>query len=101
MLSARADIAVKRGAMDDALELHRNALQIQIEIRDAIGAAKSYNNMGHIFRRRRDIRRALEVYGNVEELLDKEDDPDLNDARIRLASAFIEMGELDRAREHA
>ena len=101
MLSARADIAVKRGAMDDALELHRNALQIQIEIRDAIGAAKSYNNMGHIFRRRRDIRRALEVYGNVEELLDKEDDPELNDARIRLASAFIEMGELDRAREHA
>ena len=101
MLSARADIAVKRGAMDDALELHRNALQIQIEIRDAIGAANSYNNMGHIFRRRRDIRRALEVYGNVEELLDKEDDPELNDARIRLASAFIEMGELDRAREHA
>ena len=101
MLSARADIAVKRGAMDDALELHRNALHIQIEIRDAIGAANSYNNMGHIFRRRRDIRRALEVYGNVEELLDKEDDPELNDARIRLASAFIEMGELDRAREHA
>ena len=28
-------------------------------------------------------------------------DPELNDARIRLASAFIEMGELDRAREHA
>lgn len=101
LLSARADIAVKRGAMDDALELHRNALKIQIEIRDAVGAARSYNNMGHIFRRRRDSRRALEVYGNVEELLEKEKDPELNDARIRLASAFIEMGELDRAREHA
>jgi tetratricopeptide (TPR) repeat protein/DNA-binding PadR family transcriptional regulator len=101
LLSARADIAVKRGAMDDALELHRNALKIQVEIRDAIGAARSYNNMGHIFRRRKDTRRALEVYGNVEALLEREDDPELNDARIRLASAFIEMDELDRAREHA
>ena len=101
LLSARADIAVKRGAMDDALELHRNALKIQIEIRDAVGAARTYNNMGHIFRRRRDSRRALEVYGNVEDLLDKEKHPELNEARIRLASAFIEMGELDRAREHA
>jgi len=101
LLSARADIAVKRGAMDDALELHRNALKIQIGIRDAIGAARTYNNMGHIFRRRRDSRRALEVYGNVEDLLEKEQDPELNEARIRLASAFIEMGELDRAREHA
>jgi tetratricopeptide (TPR) repeat protein len=103
LLSARADIAVKRGAMDDALELHRKALQIQThkDIRDAVGAARSYNNMGYIFRRRRDVRRALEVYGNVEDLLKLEDDPELNDARIRLASAFIEMGELDRAREHA
>ncbi len=101
LLSARADIAVKRGAMEDALELHRNALKIQIEIRDAVGAARTYNNMGHIFRRRRDVRRALEVYGNVEDLLKKEKDPELNDARIRLASAFIEMGELDRARDHA
>ncbi len=101
LLSARADIAVKRGAMEDALELHRNALSIQIEIRDPVGAARTYNNMGHIFRRRKDTRRALEVYGNVEELLEKEEDPELNDARIRLASAFIEMGELDRAREHA
>ena len=101
LLSARADIAVKRGAMDDALELHRNALKIQVNIRDALGAAKSYNNMGSIFRRRKDLRRALEVYGNVEDLLEKEKDPELNEERIGLASAFIEMGEYDRAREHA
>ncbi|MDP6702933.1 MAG: tetratricopeptide repeat protein [Candidatus Thalassarchaeaceae archaeon] len=103
LLSARADIAVKRGAMDDALELHRKALQIQThkDIRDAVGAARSYNNMGYIYRRRKDVRRALEVYGNVEDMLKLEDDPELNEARIRLASAFIEMGELDRAREHA
>ena len=101
LMSARADIAVKRGAMEDALELHRKALKIQIDIRDAVGAARSYNNMGSIFRRRKDSRRALEVYGNVEDLLEKEKDPELNEERIRLASAFIEMGELDRAREHA
>ena len=64
LLSARADIAIKRGAMDDALELHRRALEIQIAKRDAVGALqRSYINMGYIFRRRRDTRHALEVYG--------------------------------------
>ena len=101
LLSARADIAVKRGAMDDALELHRKALEIQIKLRDSVGAARSYNNMGYIFRRRRDTRHALEVYSNVEKLLDSEDHPELCEARIRLAAAYLEMGELDRAREHA
>ena len=75
LLSARADIAVKRGAMDDALELHRKALEIQIALRDAVGAARSYNNMGYIYRRRKDNRHALEVYGNVEDLLESEDRP--------------------------
>ncbi|MGY8703828.1 MAG: tetratricopeptide repeat protein, partial [Candidatus Poseidoniales archaeon] len=101
LLSARADIAVKRGAMDDALELHRKALEIQISIRDAVGAAKSYNNMGYIFRRRKDTRHAMEVYANVEELLKSEQNSDLCDARIRLSSSFLEMGELDKSREHA
>jgi tetratricopeptide (TPR) repeat protein len=101
LLSSRADIAVKRGAMDDALELHRQALEIQISTRDAVSAARSYNNMGYIFRRRRDNRHALEVYSNVENLLESEDNPELCDSRIRLASAFLEMGELDRARDHA
>ena len=101
LMPARAEIAVKRGAMDDALELHRQALEIQIAARDAVGAARSYINMGYIFRRRRDTRHALEVYSNVEELLDAEDDPELMDARVRLAAAFLEMGELDRARDHA
>ena len=57
--------------------------------------------MGYIYRRRGDNRRALEVYGNVEGLLDAESDPELCDARIRLASAFLEMGEMDRAGDHA
>lgn len=101
LLSSRADLAVKRGQMDEALSLHRKALEIQISVRDALGAARSYNNMGFIFRRQRENKKALEVYGNVEELLDAEDSPELTEARIRLASAFLEMGEMDRARDHA
>ena len=99
--SSRADLAVKKGEMDTALSLHKKALEMQIKLRDAQGAARSYNNMGYIFRRQRDNKRALEVYGNVEELLDSEDSSDLIEARIRLASAFLEMGEMDRARDHA
>ena len=99
--SSRADLAVKKGEMDKALSLHKKALEMQIKLRDAQGAARSYNNMGYIFRRQRDNKRAIEVYGNVEELLESEDSPELTEARIRLASAFLEMGEMDRAREHA
>jgi tetratricopeptide (TPR) repeat protein len=57
--------------------------------------------MGYIFRHRKDTKRALEVYGNVEELLKAEEDPELVEVRIKLASALLEMGEIDRAREHA
>ena len=90
LLSARADIAIKRGAMDDALELHRQALEIQIAKKEMLLAHRDPTiNMGYIFRRRRDTRHALEVYGNVEELLDSETDPNLMDARVRLASAFL------------
>ena len=99
--SSRADLAVKKGEMDTALSLHKKALEMQIKLRDAQGAARSYNNMGYIFRRQRDNKRALEVYGNVEELLNSEESSDLTEARIRLASAFLEMGEMDRARDHA
>jgi tetratricopeptide (TPR) repeat protein len=72
-----------------------------IDTGDAKGAARTYANMGYIFRHRKDTKRALEVYGNVEELLEAEDDPELVEVRIKLASALLEMGEIDRAREHA
>ena len=81
--------------MDDALELHRQALEIQIAKRDAVGASRSYINMGYIFRRRRDTRHALEVYGMWRNCWTRRTDPSLMDARVRLASAFLEMGELD------
>ena len=46
--SSRADLAVKKGEMDTALSLHKKALEMQIKLRDAQGAARSYNNMGYI-----------------------------------------------------
>ena len=57
--------------------------------------------MGAIFRQRRDYRRAREVYQNVEEMLEVEDAGKLISARLRLADGFLEIGEPERAREHA
>ncbi len=101
ILSSKADLAIQRGESDSGLELHRQALQLFIDTGDAKGAARTYANMGYIFRHRKDTKRALEVYGNVEELLEAEEDPELVEVRIKLASALLEMGEIDRAREHA
>ena len=101
ILSSKADLAIQRGESDTALDLHRQALQLFIDTSNAKGAARTYANMGYIFRHRKDAKRALEVYGNVEELLEAEDDPELVEVRIKLASALLEMGEIDRAREHA
>ena len=101
LLSSKADLSVHRGDSDSALDLHGRALQLFIDTGDAKGAARTYTNMGYIFRHRKDTKRALEVYGNVEELLETEADPDLVEVRIKLASALLEMGEIDRAREHA
>ena len=101
ILSSKADLAIQRGESDSGLELHRQALQLFIDTGDAKGAARTYANMGYIFRHRKDTKRALEVYGNVEELLEAEDDSELVEVRIKLASALLEMGEIDRAREHA
>ena len=42
-----------------------------------------------------------EVYENVEEMLKIEDNNLLTAARLRLADAFLEIGETEKAREHA
>ena len=52
LLSSKADLAVQRGESDSALELHRHALQLFIDTGDAKGAARTYTNMGYIFRHR-------------------------------------------------
>lgn len=99
--SSLADISVTIGKADEALALHKEALESFIKLNDPRGAARTYNNMGYIYRRQRNDKRALEVYANVEQLLESEDDPELVESRIKLASAFLEMGENDRAKEHA
>ena len=98
--SSRADLAVKKGRWIMHYPFTRKHWRCKSNS-GCTRSTRSYNNMGYIFRRQRDNKRAIEVYGNVEELLESEDSPDLTEARIRLASAFLEMGEMDRARDHA
>jgi tetratricopeptide (TPR) repeat protein len=101
VLSALADIALKQGNSDDALSMHRDALEKFIELDDAKGAARSYNNMGYLLRRRNDKSKALEAYGEVEKILSQSDSEELLGSQLILARAFLELGEIDRARDHA
>jgi len=101
VLSALADIALKQGNSDDALSMHRNALKKFIELDDAKGAARSYNNMGYLLRRRNDKPKALEAYAEVEKILSQSDSEELIGSQLILARAFLELNEIDRARDHA
>ncbi|NCG42990.1 MAG: tetratricopeptide repeat protein [Euryarchaeota archaeon] len=101
VLSALADIALKQGNSDDALSMHRDALTKFIELDDAKGAARSYNNMGYLLRRRNDKVKALEAYGEVEKILSQSDSEELVGSQLILARAFLELDEIDRARDHA
>ena len=58
LLSALADISLKQGNLDESLTMHRDALEIFIK-QSAIGAARCYNNMGYILRRKNDKSKAL------------------------------------------
>lgn len=99
--SALADLALKQGDSDKALIMHRDALEQFIECGNARGAARSYNNMGYLLRRKNDIPKALEAYGEVEKILQDSPDDELVATQLTLARAFIELGEIDRARNHA
>ena len=101
VLSALADIALKQGDTDKALTMHHDALEKFIEFGDAKGAARSYNNMGYLLRRKNDIPKALEAYGEVEAILKGSNDTELIGTQLTLARSFIELGEIDRARIHA
>jgi tetratricopeptide (TPR) repeat protein/DNA-binding MarR family transcriptional regulator len=101
VLAALADIALKQGDADKALIMHRDALEMFIEFGDEKGAARSYNNMGYLLRRKNERSKALEAYGEVEEILKQSQDVSLISTQLTLARAFIELGEIDRARDHA
>ena len=100
-LSALADISLKQGSLDEALAMHKEALEIFIKVKDAIGAARSYNNMGYLLRRKNDKVKALESYSEVESILADNDDPELISSQLILARSLLDLGEIDRARDHA
>ena len=101
ILSNLADIVLKRGDADEALRMHREALSLHMDTNNVKGAARTYNNMGYLFRRQGDNAKALEAYGEVEGILAAEDDPKMVSSRINLARALLDLGEVDRARTHA
>jgi ATP/maltotriose-dependent transcriptional regulator MalT len=101
ILSNLADIALKRGDSDASLNMHRKALELFISMSDALGAARSYNNMGYILRRNGDKAKALEAYSEVENILQGDDSLDLIPAQIVLARSLLDLGEHIRARDHA
>ncbi|MBT4066330.1 MAG: tetratricopeptide repeat protein [Euryarchaeota archaeon] len=101
ILSNLADIALKRGDSNSSLSMHRKSLELYIEIGDAVGAARSYNNMGYILRRSGDKVKALEAYSEVESILASDDSLSLISAEIVLARSLLDLGEHTRARDHA
>ena len=101
ILSNLADIALKRGDSESSIEMHTKALELFISMNNALGAARSYNNMGYILRRKGEKDKALEAYSEVESILSSNDSPDLIPAQIVLARALLDLGQQDRARDHA
>ena len=101
VISALADIARKQERIDDALSMQREALNLFMEISDEVGAARTYNNMGYLLRRKREKSKALEAYSQVEEILKQSGNKELIGSQINLARALLELGELEKAREHA
>lgn len=100
-LSALADISLKQGSLDESLTMHKEALEIFIKQKDAVGAARSYNNMGYLLRRKNDNSKAIESYSEVERILDENDEPELVSSQLILARSLMDLGEIDRARDHA
>jgi tetratricopeptide (TPR) repeat protein len=99
ILGSQADIAMKQGKTDSALESHKQALEVQVKLGDSKGAARSYNNMGYLYRRKNDKSKALAAYSEVEAILSN--DQSLLGAQIILGRALLDLGEVDRARKHA
>jgi tetratricopeptide (TPR) repeat protein len=99
ILGSQADIAMKQGQTDTALSAHKEALEVQVELGDAKGAARTYNNMGYLYRRKNDRNKALEAYSEVEAIISNDDS--LLDAQIILGRALLDLGEVERARKHA
>ncbi|MDP6194993.1 MAG: tetratricopeptide repeat protein [Candidatus Poseidonia sp.] len=101
ILSSMADVSRKQGDSDLSLSRHKQALKHYIAQGHARWAARTYNNIGYLLRRKNERAKALEAYGEVEAILEGSDDDELINSQITLARALITLGEVDRAREHA
>ncbi|MGA0352333.1 MAG: tetratricopeptide repeat protein [Poseidonia sp.] len=101
ILSSLADVSRKQGNSDLSLSRHKKALKHYISLGNARWAARTYNNIGYLLRRKNERSKALEAYGEVEAILASSDDDDLIYSQITLARSLIELGEVDRARDHA
>lgn len=101
ILSSMADVSRKQGDSDLSLSRHKQALKHYIAQGHARWAARTYNNIGYLLRRKNERAKALEAYGEVEAILQSSNDDELINSQITLARALISLGEVDRAREHA
>jgi len=101
ILSSMADVSRKQGDSDLSLSRHKQALKHYIARGHARWAARTYNNIGYLLRRKNERAKALEAYGEVEAILADSEDDELINSQITLARALISLGEVDRAREHA
>ncbi len=101
ILSSMADVSRKQGDSDLSLSRHKQALKHYIAQGHARWAARTYNNIGYLLRRKNERSKALEAYGEVEAILADSNDDELINSQITLARALISLGEVDRAREHA
>jgi tetratricopeptide (TPR) repeat protein len=101
ILSSLADVSRKQGNSDLSLSRHKSALKHYISLGHARWAARTYNNIGYLLRRKNERNKALEAYGEVEAILEGSNDDELIYSQITLARSLIELGEVDRAREHA
>lgn len=101
VLSSLADVSRKQGDSDLSLDRHKQALKHYIALGHARWAARTYNNIGYLLRRKNERNKALEAYGEVEAILRSTSDDGLINSQITLARALIDLGEVDRAREHA
>ena len=101
ILSSMADVSRKQGDSALSLSRHKQALKHYIAQGHARWAARTYNNIGYLLRRKNERSKALEAYGEVEAILAGSGGDELISSQITLARALISLGEVDRAREHA
>ena len=101
ILSSLADVSRKHGNSELSLDRHKKALTHYISLGNALCAARTYNNIGYLLRRKNDRSKALEAYGEVEAILASSDEVELINSQITLARALIDLGEVERARQHA